>query len=53
MKKSKPISIDNFITKKVIQIKKDIPIPQKKVLNVNTPAHKVKGIPPKQLKDKV
>ena len=53
MKRSKPVSIDSFITKKVIQIKKDIPIPKKRVLNVNTPAHKVKGIPPKQLKDKV
>jgi len=53
MKKNKPISIDNFVTKKVIKIQKDIPVPQKKVLNVNTPAHKIKGIPPKQHKDKV
>jgi len=53
MKRNKPVSIDNFITKKVIQIKKDIPIPQKKILNVNTPAHKIKGIPPKLHKDKV
>ena len=30
MKRNKPVSIDNFITKKVIKIKKDIPIPQKK-----------------------
>jgi hypothetical protein len=53
MKRNKPVSIDNFITKKVIKIKKDIPIPQKKILNVNTPAHKIKGIPPKLHKDKV
>jgi hypothetical protein len=53
MKKNKPISIDNFVTKKVIKIQKDIPVPQKKVLNVNTPAHKIKGLPPKQHKDKV
>jgi hypothetical protein len=53
MKKNKPVSIENFVTKKVIQVKTDIPIPKKKVLNVNTPAHKIKGIPPKIHKDKV
>jgi hypothetical protein len=53
MKKNKPVSIDNFVTKKVIQIKKDILIPKKRVLNVNTPAHKIKGVPQKHNKDKV
>jgi hypothetical protein len=53
MKKNKPVSIDNFVTKKVIQIKKEILIPKKRVLNVNTPAHKIKGIPLKHNKDKV
>lgn len=53
MKKNKPVSLDNFITKKVIKIQNVIPIPKKRVLNVNTPAHKIKGIPPKQLKDNI
>lgn len=53
IKRNKPISIDNFVTKKVIKMKKEIPIPQKKVLNVTTPEHKLKGIVPKQHKDKL
>jgi hypothetical protein len=53
MKKNKPVSLDNFITKKVIKIQNVIPIPKKRVFNVNTPAHKIKGIPPKQLKDNI
>lgn len=53
IKRNKPISIDNFVTKKVIKMKKEIPIPQKKVLNVTTPEHKLKGIVQKQHKDKL
>ena len=53
MKRNKPVSIENFVTKKIIKIQKDIPVPQKKILNVNTPAHKIKGILPKLHKDKV
>jgi hypothetical protein len=53
IKRNKPISIDNFVTKKVIKMKKEIPIPQKKILNVTTPEHKLKGIVQKQHKDKL
>jgi len=53
MKKSKSISIDNFVTKKVIKFQKTIPVPQKKVLNIQTPEHKIKGIPPKKLKENI
>lgn len=51
IKKSKPNSFDNFVITKQIHDIKKIHLPKKKVLNVNTPAHKIKGIPIKQLKE--
>lgn len=48
---NKRVSLDNFVLKKAIHIKQLIPAPKKKEINVNTPAHKVKGIKPKQLKE--
>ena len=48
---NKRVSLDNFVMKKAIHIKQSIPAPKIKEINVNTPAHKVKGIKPKQLKE--
>jgi hypothetical protein len=48
---NKRVSLDNFVMKKAIHIKQSIPAPKKKEINVNTPAHKIKGIKPKQLKE--
>lgn len=48
---NKRVSLDNFVLKKAIHIKQLIPAPKRKEINVNTPAHKVKGIKPKQLKE--
>jgi hypothetical protein len=48
---NKRVSLDNFVMKKAIHIKQLIPAPKRKEINVNTPAHKVKGIKPKQLKE--
>ena len=51
IKKSKPKSLDNFVITKQINDTKKIHLPKKKVLNVNTPAHKIKGIKNKHIKD--
>jgi hypothetical protein len=48
---NKRVSLDDFIMKKKINVKPIIPVPKKKEINVNTPAHKIKGIKPKQLKE--
>jgi len=49
---NKRVSLDTFVMKKPLRsVKETIHIPQKKEINVNTPAHKVKGIKPKQLKE--
>ena len=48
---NKRVSLDDFVFKKAIHIKQLIPAPKRKEINVNTPAHKVKGIKPKQLKE--
>lgn len=48
---NKRVSLDNFVMKKAIHIKETIPPPKRKEINVNTPAHKVKGIKPKELKE--
>lgn len=48
---NKRVSLDDFVLKKAIHIKQLIPAPKRKEINVNTPAHKVKGIKPKQLKE--
>lgn len=53
MKKNRKVSIDDFIVKKPIHMKTEIPPPQLKVINVNTSAHKIKGVAPKQHKDKI
>jgi hypothetical protein len=51
--KNRKVSIDDFIVKKPIHMKTEIPPPQLKVINVNTSAHKIKGVAPKQHKDKI
>jgi hypothetical protein len=53
MKKNRPVSIDDFIVKTAIHMKTEIPPPQLKVINVTTSAHKMKGVAPKQHKDKI
>lgn len=54
IKKSKPISIENFVTKKEINKTEEveIPIPQKKMLNISTPEFRIKGIEKKNKENK-
>jgi len=49
---NKRVSLDTFVMKKPLRaVKETIHIPKKKEINVNTPAHKIKGIKPKTLKE--
>lgn len=49
---NKRVSLDTFVMKKPLRaVKETIHIPKKKEINVNTPAHKIKGIKPKALKE--